>query len=125
MKKIAILILTLAAVACVTACQKPADTTENETEQPTAHVHTPQQVAGCAATCKETGNRAYYVCTGCGLAFKEEDCNTPTTAEAERTAKTGHTDTNEDNVCDVCTSVLLPTLPGGDGSTEMPKVEFP
>ena len=125
MKRIVTLILTLAAVVCITACQKPEDTTESAPEQTTSHVHTLQQVAAQPATCKETGNRAYYVCTGCGLAFKEEDCNTPTTAEAERTAKTGHTDTNEDNVCDVCTSVLLPTLPGGDGSTEMPKVEFP
>lgn len=125
MKKIAILILTLAAVACVTACQKPADTTENETEQPTAHVHTPQQVAGCAATCKETGNRAYYVCTGCGLAFKDEGCNIPTTAEDEHTQTTGHSDTDENNVCDVCAVPILPTLPSDDGSTEMPKVEFP
>ena len=135
MKKIAILILTLAVMALSTACQCPPKDTETsgqtansessgKPDHPQQHEHTPVQVVGNPATCTEDGNRMYYSCNGCGKLFKDEQCQNETTAEAERIAATGHTDTDENNVCDTCAEPLMPTLPGGDDSTEMPKVEF-
>ena len=135
MKKIAMLILALAVLVCSTACQRPSEDAETskQTENsepsgtpnnPQQHEHIPVQVAGFPATCTEDGNRTYYFCDGCGEAFKDETCQHETTVEAERITATGHTDKDENNVCDTCTAPLTPTIPGEEDSAEMPKVEF-
>ncbi len=116
----------------ISACQPPLDDSE-QTEQPgfpedsensEEHRHTPTKFAEQMPTCTESGNREYYVCSGCKLLFKEEACLNKTTVEEEKLASIGHADENENFSCDVCGVSISPTIPGGDDSTEMPKVEF-
>lgn len=125
MKKLFMLTVVLVLVTCAAACNAPPDDTETTGQsEPPQHRHTPVEVAARQVTCIEDGNRLYFVCADCGLAFRDEACQVATTAEAERLSKGSHTDKDENNVCDVCTVPLMPILPGGDDSTEMPKVEF-
>ena len=117
----------------ISACQPlPGDSEHTaqpdlpeDSETPEEHKHTPTKIAEQLPTCTESGNREYYICSGCGLLFKEEACLNETTAEMEKLASNSHADKNEDRSCDVCGAPILPTIPGGDDSTEMPKVEFP
>ena len=45
------------------------------------HVHSPMKVEAVSATCDKTGNMEYYFCESCQKAFKDEECQIPTTIE--------------------------------------------
>ena len=67
---------------------KQATTVEDETLAIVPH--TLETVESKAATCEETGNNEYKVCSVCGKVFKA-DGSTPTTVEAETIAALNHT----------------------------------
>lgn len=54
------------------------------------HKHTLTEVKAKESTCTETGNRAYYKCTGCGKVFKDKNAASETTVSAETIAKKAH-----------------------------------
>ena len=84
--------------------------------------HTLKLVAEKAATCTTGGNNAYWTCSACGKAFKDDNGSQPTTVEAETLdalghdyTVTGHDDTNHWKACSRCnekdaTSVAAHTL---------------
>ncbi len=71
--------------------------------------HTLEPVAEKAATCTTGGNNAYWTCSACGKAFKDDNGSQPTTVEAETLdalghdyTVTGHDDTNHWKACSRC-----------------------
>ena len=62
-----------------------------------AHNHTATAVAAKAATCTESGNKAYWYCAGCGKYFSDAACTTETTLEAVSIAAKGHSYIYADN----------------------------
>ncbi len=53
-----------------TVCGK----TKTEIIPALSHQHTPEYVAGTAATCTQPGNKEYWHCEGCGQNFSDEGC---------------------------------------------------
>ena len=60
--------------------------------------HTMTKTEGVEPTCTTGGNNAYYTCSVCNKAFKDEDGKTATTAEAEVLPALGHTMTKTEAV---------------------------
>lgn len=52
-----------------------------------SHVHSMILVAAKEATCAQSGNHAYWICSECRKAYKDESANQPTTGSAESIAK--------------------------------------
>ena len=63
---------------------------EKGTEKPSVHTHSLTIVPEKAATCTETGNKAYYTCSGCDDLFADAKGTTTTTADAVKIAALGH-----------------------------------
>ena len=72
-----------------------------------SHIHDLQLVSKKVATCTQPGNEAYYVCTICSVAFKDEEGTQTTTAEMESIPATGHTEVVDKRVEPTCTEVGL------------------
>lgn len=53
----------------------------------------------------------------------ETECAT-TCSRCEETRTASHADTDNDGACDYCNAPISATIPGGGGSTELPKDEF-
>ena len=117
----------------ISACHPAPDDSEQteqsglpeNSETQGEHKHAPTKSPEKLPSCTAAGNSAYYACGTCGLLFKEEACLNQTAIETETLSPTGHKDANGDLLCDKCTDSMPVTIPGGDGSTELPKVEFP
>lgn len=60
------------------------------TESTSVHTHSLTLVPAKAATCTETGNKAYYTCSGCDSLFADANGTTITTAEAVKIAALDH-----------------------------------
>ena len=67
--------------------------------------HTMTKTEGVEPTCTTGGNNAYYTCSVCNKAFKDEDGKTATTAEAERLSALGHDMAKTEAVEPTCWSV--------------------
>ena len=85
-----------------------AETTPGELTIPKSP-HMLEPVAEKAATCTTGGNNAYWTCSACGKAFKDDNGSQPTTVEAETLdalghdyTVTGHDDTNHWKACSRC-----------------------
>ncbi|MGN0414942.1 MAG: hypothetical protein ACI4FX_05575, partial [Agathobacter sp.] len=55
-----------------------------------------------AADCVNDGNIEYWYCESCKKYFSDAQGTTETTKEAVTIAATGHTDSNDDGICEVC-----------------------
>lgn len=65
------------------------------TESTSVHTHSLTLVPAKVATCTETGNKAYYTCSGCDSLFADANGTTITTAEAVKIAALDHDWTGE------------------------------
>lgn len=54
------------------------------------HIHTPTPIGYQAPGCEDYGNGAYYKCYGCGLSFKDLECEITTTKNEILLSPTGH-----------------------------------
>ena len=57
---------------------------------PDQHVHDLSYVASTAATCTEDGNAAYWICSGCGKYFADEDAATELSPSEVKIPSQGH-----------------------------------
>ncbi len=71
------------------------------------HVHQAVLVKGQDATCTQSGIKDYYTCS-CGKFFEDEHCSREITDidTWKKIAPKGHTDENQDLVCDLCGTKL-------------------
>ena len=79
--------------AALVACSEPAE----------EHKHTMNFVEAVEATCTEDGHIAYYVCSGCGKTFSDEEGNNEITYESAVTDAVGHTLTKTEGKAATCT----------------------
>ena len=79
--------------AALVACSEPAE----------EHKHTMNYVEAVEATCTEDGHIAYYVCSGCGKTFSDEEGNHEITYESAVTDAVGHTLTKTEGKAATCT----------------------
>ena len=79
--------------AALVACSEPAE----------EHKHTMNFVEAVEATCTEDGHIAYYVCSGCGKTFSDEEGNHEITYESAVTDAVGHTLTKTEGKAATCT----------------------
>ena len=59
-------------------CQHDNTHTETRVVPPTGHQHSLEFVPAKAAACEDFGNEAYWMCTGCGKIFSDEEGTTET-----------------------------------------------
>ena len=69
--------------------------------------HTIAIVNTKAPTCTEAGNKVYYTCKTCGVAFKDKDGTQATTVAAETVPALGHTEVIDKRVEPTCTETGL------------------
>ena len=69
--------------------------------------HTIAIVNTKAPTCTEAGNKVYYACKTCGVAFKDKDGTQATTVAAETVPALGHTEVIDKRVEPTCTETGL------------------
>ena len=69
--------------------------------------HTIAIVNTKAPTCTEAGNKVYYACKTCGVAFKDKDGTQATTVAAETVPALGHSEVIDKRVEPTCTETGL------------------
>lgn len=92
-------------------------------------------VEAVEATCTEDGHIAYYVCSGCGKTFSDEEGNHEITYESAVTDAVGHTLTKTEGKAATCTeagnieyytcSACGKTFSDAEGKTEVTEVTIP
>ena len=111
--------------SALVACSEPAE----------EHKHTMNFVEAVEATCTEDGHIAYYVCSGCGKTFSDEEGNNEITYESAVTDAVGHTLTKTEGKAATCTeagnieyytcSACGKTFSDAEGKAEVANVSVP
>ena len=109
-------------IAIVNSIKKKAD----------KHTHAPTKIEYLAPNCDTAGNNEYYFCDGCDKYFKDAECSTETTIEAEKLTAKGHSPNADDGdcttaiTCSVCDTVTTearanhtPNADDGDCTTDI------
>ena len=83
------------------------DSTHKETRDipELAHTHRLSLIPAKEATCTESGNTAYYVCSGCGRLFEDDDGNIETSFEIVTIAALGHDLVHHGAKATTCTEI--------------------
>ncbi|MBR5140208.1 MAG: leucine-rich repeat domain-containing protein, partial [Clostridia bacterium] len=69
--------------------------------------HKIRKVKEKAATCTENGNKKYYLCDLCGDRFSDIEGKNEITSSSVIIFPTGHTDADNNSVCDVCAQQII------------------